>query len=88
VRSFISIRSGPKTALSEGRVLHERTHDGPDESRGAIKTTRGLSVQSETLGIHGVCDVVEFHRDGRVLTVEYKRGKPKAHQADEVQRCA
>jgi len=31
---------------------------------------------------------VEFHDDGRVLPVEYKRGKPKAHRADEVQLCA
>jgi len=31
---------------------------------------------------------VEFHQDGRVIPVEYKRGKPKAHPADEVQLCA
>jgi CRISPR-associated exonuclease Cas4 len=31
---------------------------------------------------------VEFHADGRVLPVEYKRGKPKSHRADEVQLCA
>lgn len=73
---------------AEGRVLHERAHDGPDESRGALKTVRGLSVRSDALGIHGVCDVVEFHRDGLVFPVEYKRGKPKAHRADEVQLCA
>jgi CRISPR-associated exonuclease Cas4 len=32
--------------------------------------------------------VVEFHSDGSVLPVEYKRGKPKIHRADEVQLCA
>jgi CRISPR-associated exonuclease Cas4 len=32
--------------------------------------------------------VVEFHADGRVLPIEYKRGKPKSHRADEVQLCA
>ncbi len=72
---------------AEGRVLHERAHDGPDESRPGIRIVRGLRVQSENLGLHGVCDVVEFHSDGRVIPVEYKRGKPKAHQADEVQLC-
>lgn len=49
---------------------------------------RGLGVKSEKLGLSGQCDVVEFHTDGLILPVEYKRGKPKAHQADEVQLCA
>lgn len=73
---------------AEGRVLHDRAHDGPDESRPGIRITRGLPVRSESLHIHGVCDIVEFHRSGTVMPVEYKRGKPKAHRADEVQLCA
>jgi CRISPR-associated exonuclease Cas4 len=44
------------------------------------------------LGIEGVADVVEYHKqaDGTEIPfpIEYKRGKPKAHQADEVQLCA
>jgi CRISPR-associated exonuclease Cas4 len=47
-----------------------------------------MSVGSEKLGISGQCDIVEFHRDGRIIPVEYKRGKPKSHHADEVQLCA
>jgi CRISPR-associated exonuclease Cas4 len=73
---------------AEGRAMHDRAHDGPDESRPGVRITRGLPVRSESLAIHGVCDVVEFHADGSVLPIEYKRGKPKAHQADEVQLCA
>jgi CRISPR-associated exonuclease Cas4 len=74
---------------AEGRVMHENAHEGANETRGNIRITRGMSVSSEKLGLAGVCDVVEFHRDsGAVLPVEYKRGKPKAHQADEVQLCA
>ena len=73
---------------AEGRVLHERAHDGPDESRPGIHISRGMSVGSERFGISGQCDIVEFHRDGRIIPVEYKRGKPKAHHADEVQLCA
>ncbi len=73
---------------AEGRVLHEHAHDGPDESRPGVRITRGLPVRGERIGLHGVCDVVEFHRDGRVVPVEYKRGKPKTHRADEVQVCA
>ena len=73
---------------AEGRVMHEKAHEGPDESREGIRITRGMPVGSEVLGIYGICDVVEFHRDGRVVPVEYKRGKPKEHRADEVQLCA
>ena len=73
---------------AEGNVLHERAHDGPDESRPGIRITRGLPVRSFQLGISGQCDVVEFHGGGIVLPVEYKRGKPKSHRADEVQLCA
>ena len=47
-----------------------------------------MHVGSEVLGIAGVCDVVEFYSDGTICPVEYKRGKPKAHRADEVQLCA
>jgi CRISPR-associated exonuclease Cas4 len=73
---------------AEGKVMHARAHEGPDESRPGIRITRGMPVRSLLLGISGQCDVVEFHRDGTVLPVEYKRGKPKSHRADEVQLCA
>jgi CRISPR-associated exonuclease Cas4 len=73
---------------AEGRAMHDRAHEGPDESRPGVRITRGLPVRSENHCIHGVCDVVEFHQDGRIIVVEYKRGKPKAHHADEVQLCA
>ena len=73
---------------AEGRVMHERAHDGPDETRSGLRITRGMPVASLTLGITGQCDVVEFHANGSIRPVEYKRGKPKAHRADEVQLCA
>lgn len=73
---------------SEGRVLHKKAHDGPDESRPGVRVTRGLPVASHALGLSGLCDIVEFHSNQTVIPVEYKRGKPKAHRADEVQLCA
>jgi CRISPR-associated exonuclease Cas4 len=73
---------------AEGRVMHEKAHDGPDETRAGVRIVRGLAVKSEALGLSGQCDVVEFHADGTILPVEYKRGRPKAHRADEVQLCA
>ena len=85
----------------DGSLMHENAHDGEKrESRGDLLILRGLPVFSRTLGISGQCDVVEFRRDpdgvslrGRdglwkPFPVEYKRGKPKAHSADELQLCA
>lgn len=73
---------------TEGRILHDRAHDGPDESRPGVRITRSLPVRSLSLGVSGQCDIVEFHKGGQVIPVEYKRGKPKSHSADEIQLCA
>ncbi|HMO50374.1 MAG TPA: CRISPR-associated protein Cas4 [Kiritimatiellia bacterium] len=73
---------------AEGRVMHERAHDGGSESRGGVRIARGLRIRSLRLGLIGQADVVEFPKDGPPFPVEYKRGKPKAHRADEVQLCA
>lgn len=85
---------------AEGRLLHERAHDDRlTEKRGDLLVSRGMPVFSRTLGITGVCDVVEFRRDPagvplhgrqglwRPTPVEYKRGAPHAFDADELQLC-
>lgn len=72
---------------AEGRVLHERADDGIPESREGMRVLRSVHVASTLLGVHGVADVVEM-RSGAPYPVEYKRGRPKAHRADEVQLCA
>jgi CRISPR-associated exonuclease Cas4 len=73
---------------AEGQVLHHKAHEGPDECKAGVRIIRSLPVRSFNLGISGECDIVEFHADGRVVPVEYKRGKPKSHRADELQLCA
>ncbi len=72
---------------AEGRLLHERADDGSPESREGMRVLRSVHVASTRLGVHGVADVVEM-RGGAPYPVEYKRGRPKAHRADEVQLCA
>lgn len=77
----------------EGRHVHERAHDGPAESRPGVRIARGLALRSDALGLWGYADVVEFRMstgDGSVapFPIEYKRGKPKKHDADRVQLCA
>lgn len=85
----------------DGELFHKKAHDaGATEKRKDVIITRGLHVKSASLGVSGICDVVEFHRseqgislfsfEGRWLPypVEYKRGEPKEHNADELQLCA
>ena len=85
----------------EGQLLHHRAHDETQrERRGNLLILRGLAIQSPTLGVSGVCDVVEFHASPQGVPIhgeeglwlpypiEYKRGKPKSNQADELQLCA
>ncbi|MBQ3379728.1 MAG: CRISPR-associated protein Cas4 [Clostridia bacterium] len=85
----------------EGDLMHKNAHDWERrEKRGNVIITRGMPVFSRALGISGQCDVVEFRlADGGItlkgedgtwlpMPVEYKRGKPKEHLADEMQLCA
>ena len=84
----------------EGHILHENAHDAFfTEKRGTVLISRGMAVQSRTLGVNGVCDVVELHaspdgvpifgRGGKwiPIPVEYKRGSPKETDADRLQLC-
>lgn len=85
----------------EGHFVHERVDDPFfNESRGDVVVSRAFPLVSYTLGLTGIADVIEFirsdagipvpDRDGRWLIrpVEYKRGKPKIDERDEVQLAA
>jgi len=79
----------------EGKLLHQRVDDPfSDDSRGEVKTIRSVPLVSRKLGLYGVADVIEIHKSSnsfeseRYNIVEYKRGKPKSDEIDEVQLCA
>ncbi|MBP1971645.1 CRISPR-associated exonuclease Cas4 [Virgibacillus natechei] len=85
----------------EGNDLHEKT-DNPfvREKRGETIYVRAMPVHSRELGLSGICDMVEFIQDDdgiplnqeeglyRAMPIEYKRGKPKKHDADTLQLVA
>lgn len=76
---------------AEGRILHERADQPGMEQCHGVRTSTAMPVSAPELGIAGIADVVEFHSDvaGDVpYPVEYKRGRPKVHRADQVQLCA
>lgn len=72
---------------AEGDVLHAVADKGGKRQARGVRRVMALAVSSELLRIAGVCDMVEFVADVP-FPVEYKRGKPKLHRADEVQLCA
>lgn len=76
---------------AEGRLLHERANTPETERRHGTRTITAMPLFSATLGISGIADVVEFRKIGELespFPVEYKRGRPKGHRADEVQLCS
>ena len=85
----------------DGQLFHTTAHNKDKiEKRGDTLIVRGLPVKSSVLGLSGICDVVEFTRSEEGITlysydglwrpypIEYKKGKPKEHNADELQLCA
>lgn len=75
----------------EGQVLHRKAHKPGKASgdvRGSTRRMRSLEIASRRLGLVGVADVIEFRDDAPPRPVEYKRGRPKRHDADRVQLCA
>ena len=83
---------GENRLTAEGKLLHDRTHEAGNESRGDVRLARGLRLRSLKYGLSGQADLVEFHKqnDGswRPYPVEYKHGKLKIIDCDRVQLCA
>ena len=86
----------------EGNLFHQKAHDGySSEKRKDVIISRGMPVFSRKMGVSGVCDIVEFHRDDKkgisiygregkylVYPVEYKKGQPKEEESDLLQMAA
>ena len=84
-----------------GELIHKKAHDPYlTEKRKDILVVRALPVSSRSMGVSGECDIVEFHKceDGVKLyghrgtyslyPIEYKKGKPKESNEDELQLMA
>ncbi len=71
-----------------GNRVHEKVHEPERETVAGVRLERALPLYSETLGLIGKADVVEFLPDGTPYPVEYKAGVRKHRDADDVQLCA
>ncbi len=72
----------------EGSHAHRIVHANPARAsdEGAHRTVRGLWVRSRRLRLVGVADIVEFRPEP--YPIEYKRGKRRRWDNDDVQLCA
>lgn len=76
-----------------GTLDHRRVHRARDADESPARTARGLWVVSHRLRVVGVCDLVEFRPDPGdgpevPFPVEYKRGKRRRWDNNDVQLCA
>lgn len=70
-----------------GHLTHERVDTKETESRGDVTIERSFPLWSDTYGLTGKADVVEF-RSGVPYPVEYKSGKRQQYDAMDIQLCA
>ncbi len=75
-----------------GRLDHERVHEEGLEIKGQTHLHRGMRLFHDALGIHGVADLVEITYEGEqiasIYPVEYKSGRRKREEHDDIQLAA
>lgn len=88
----------------EGELLHKHADDPFYRQKcGDCITLRSVNIASYELGLYGIADIVELHptenKDNSIIhpkypgswlpyPIEYKHGKPKKNEIDEVQLAA
>lgn len=68
-----------------GQAVHKTVDKPGVEVRAGLRVERALPLWSDTLGLIGKADVVEFERDGAPYPVEYKHGS--RHKAADIGAC-
>ncbi len=68
-----------------GQALHKRADDPGFEVRDGLRIERALPLFSDSLGLIGKADVVEFLPDGTPYPVEYKHGS--RHKRADIAAC-
>lgn len=71
-----------------GRALHATVDTPGYEIRAGVRAERALPIWSDTLGLVGRADIVEFLPDGTPYPVEYKHGPKRQRTHDDLQLTA
>jgi len=72
----------------QGSRIHRRVDEEHTTWEEGKRIERAVPLWSEKWGLVGKADAVEFHPDGKVVPVEYKRGGRRALRHDALQLCA
>ncbi len=70
-----------------GSLLHDHADEPGYEAGDGVTLLRALPLYSERYGLTGKADIVELH-DGEPIPVEYKKGKRRRFENDDIQLCA
>lgn len=70
-----------------GKAVHERADAAGESEEDGVRVVRGLPLWSDTFGLYGKADVVEFH-GASPYPVEYKSGARRTWQHETIQLCA
>jgi CRISPR-associated exonuclease Cas4 len=70
-----------------GTLLHDRSDEPGYETDGEVTVLRAVPLYSERYGLSGRADIVEL-RAGVPVPVEYKKGKRRKFDNDDIQLCA
>lgn len=71
-----------------GVINHEHVNEpGYATQPSGVTAHRRVHVYSHSLGISGICDLVEERADGALSPVEYKQGQQGRWSNDEAQLC-
>ena len=90
-RAALKIIEGSRSAnehTNRGEIAHEHADLAGYEVVKGVMLLRALPVWSERLGLNGKCDIVEKHANGDLFPVEFKLGKRRRWENDDVQLCA
>jgi CRISPR-associated exonuclease Cas4 len=90
-RAALKIVEGWRSAnehTARGDIVHEHADFAGYEVAKGVTLLRALPVWSERLGLSGKCDIVEQRPDGSLFPVEFKLGRRKEWENDDVQLCA
>lgn len=71
-----------------GNVVHGQADEPSYEVMASVRVERALPLYSERLGLTGKADVVEFHPDRRIYPVEFKHGRKRQKNHDDLQLAA
>ena len=72
---------------AKGTILHKNADERGFEMSGVAKLLRALPLYSEKYGLSGKADIVEVRAD-EIIPVEYKKGKRREFDNDNIQLTA